>query len=541
MRSASQHQLDELNEKVATLTVELAEAAHKQEEYRKLYLLLLEENEKLKRGLNGKKAEKLPKNDAQLTLAILELLLGKGQAAKASETEAEETEVQPHKRKKPTGRKPLPEHFPRIEIEVLPPEVRAEGIDSFTRIGEEISEVIEQRPAATVVVRIVRPKFVEKSKTDDENTVVHTAVPPELPIERGLAGPGMLADTVVKRWQDHLPLNRQSSMFGRGGLDLARSTICAWHMGLAELGEPVVDAMHEDALDQPYLCTDATGVLVQAKDECKNGHFWVLVAPELHVLFKFSKKHDSAAVDDLLAGYGGYVVADAHVVYDHLYLENGGSAVEVSCWAHTRRYFFKALASDPERARSGLAKIAALFRIERSIATAPRKKKERIRKEKSVPIVDLFFEWCDAESLSVLDHTPIAVAIRYARNQRDGLRRFLSDGRLPMHNNVSERELRREAIGRKNWVFLGSEDGAKANTVFVSLLASCQMHGIEPWAYLRDLFCLLPSWPRSRVLELAPAYWNKTLEQKDTQQRLAANPFRAVVLGAGDHAITSTL
>ena len=132
---------------------------------------------------------------------------------------------------------------------------------------------------------------------------------------------------------------------------------------------------------------------------------------------------------------------------------------------------------------------------------------------------------------AVLCASAIAAALTYALNQEDALRRVLEDGRLPLDNNISERALRREAIGRKNWIFLGSDEGARANTLFVSLLASCQLHGIEPQAYLRDLLCLLPSWPRSRVLELAPAYWEETLKQEGTQQRLATNVFRAVALG----------
>jgi len=153
----------------------------------------------------------------------------------------------------------------------------------------------------------------------------------------------------------------------------------------------------------------------------------------------------------------------------------------------------------------------------------------------SKPIVDAFFAWCDAEAAHALDETPTVTAIGYARNQRVALQRFLEDGRLPIHNNGSERELRREALGRKNWLFVGSDDGAAVNATFVSLLASCQMHGIEPWAYLRDLFCLLPSWPRSRVLELAPANWKQTLENEDAQQRLAANVFRRAVLELDKH------
>jgi transposase len=204
--------------------------------------------------------------------------------------------------------------------------------------------------------------------------------------------------------------------------------------------------MREDAFAQPYLCVDATGVLVQQKERCRTGHFWVMVAPARHVLFEFTRDHSSDAVDDVLAGYQGYLVADAHVVYDHLYAT--GDVIEVNCWAHARRYFFKALNSDPDRAKVALGFIGALFRIERTLADSPRKKKEKIRDKRSRPIVDAFFSWCDAEATNVLDDTPISDGIRYARNQRVGLARFLDDGRLPIHNNMSELALRREAVGR---------------------------------------------------------------------------------------------
>jgi hypothetical protein len=337
----------------------------------------------------------------------------------------------------------------------------------------------------------------------------------ELPIERGTAGPAMLADTIVRRWADHQPLNRLEGIYARDGIDLAKTTLCTWHDQLRQLAEPLVDAMFVDAKSAPYLCADATGVLVQAKERCKNGHFWVLVAPDKHVLFRFSHRHDGKAVDALLGGYAGYLVVDAHAVYDHLY--KTGTVVECGCWAHGRRYWFKTLESDPERANKALVMIGALFKIERTLAEAPRKKKETLRLLKSKPVVDDFFAWCEQERDLVLDESPAARAIGYALNQQAALRRFLDDGRLPIHNNISELNLRREVVGRRNWLFVGSEDGAKTNATFVSLIASCRLHSIEPFAYLRDLFCLLPRWPRHRLLELAPAYWKSTLEQSDAQ------------------------
>ncbi len=514
---------DELSRSNEKLTAE-------RERYRELYLQMLEQCKRLERGLLGKKAERLSESDAQLTLQLLgSLLEQQGQSASTVDETAGTQTVCEHSRRKPHGRKPLPEHLPRVEIEVVPEEVEREGLDAFERIGEEVRDTVERRPASLVAVRTIRPKFVRKDRERLADTEVLIAEPLELPIKRGVAGPGLLADTIVRRWADHLPLNRLEKIYAREGLELARSTLCGWHEQLAELVGPLVEAMWQDALLAPYLCTDATGVLVQAQKRCRRGHFWVVVAPERHVLYRFSPKHDREAVDRMLAGYAGYLVADAHAVYDHLYAD--GEVVEVGCWSHCRRYFFKSLSTDPERAREALAFIRGLFSIERSLAEAPRNKKEAVRSEKSKPLVEGFFEWCDAQVGEVLDDTPIAKGIGYARNQRQALQRFLEDGRLPIHNNASELQLRRQAVGRKNWLFVGSDQAAEVNTAFVSLIASCQLHGLEPWSYLRDLLCLLPDWSKSRVLELAPASWSQTLEQPDAQERLATDVYRKITTG----------
>src|SRR6185437_4936313 len=525
-----------LSARVDGLAAEREALAAERDEYRKLYLQMLERCRKLELGLVGPKRERLSESDAQLTMSMLGLLLGNdagdgGRAAPPAPAPPD-TPVAAHTRAKPTGRKPLPEKLPRVEVELLPPEVQQKGTDAFVRIGEDVTETVERRPASLVVVRVRKPKFVPKGRDATAETTVLQAPPPELPFDRSLAGPGLLADTIVRRWQDHLPLHRLERIYGREGLELARSTICGWHEALGKLVKPLVEAMWADARGAPYLCTDATGVLVQAREKCRRGHFWVVIVPERHVLFRYTAKHDGAAVDRLLDGYEGYLVADAHAVFDHLYKR--GTLIEVACWAHARRYWWKALETDPERARQALAYIGGLFRVEREAASAPPEARLADRRAESKAIVDSFFRWCEAEAKQVLDETPTAKAIGYALNQRVALQRFLDDGRLPIHNNGSERALRREAVGRKNWLFVGTDDAAEINAAFVSLLASCQLHDIEPYAYLRDLFCLLPSWPVRRVLELAPLNWKQTLENEDAQQRLDANIFRRASLGLLD-------
>lgn len=511
-------------DQIATLQGQVESVARERDEYRKLYLLAREEIAQLKRGLTGQKAQRVPDNDAQLSLAILDLMLGDEQRADSATSPQM---VAAHSRQKPV-RKPFPEHLPRVSVEVLPPEVEREGLDAFTVIGVEKREVIERRPASLVVVEVTKKKFVRKSEAGALQTTVLVADTPELPIPRGSAGPGLLADSIVKRWQDHLPLNRQESIYQRDGIELSRSTLCSWHAQLAELVRPLIEAMHADALTQPYVCVDATGVLVLHPRRCKSGHFWVLVAPRRHVLFQFSMQHDAAAVDRLLPDYGGYVVADAHNVYDHIY--GADKATEAGCWSHMRKYVLEALLIDPERVRDAMACIQALFLIERSIDRAPPEERRRVRHDKSRPILEKYFAWCDQERDRALEGSPLHAAIRYATNQRPALERFLEDPRLPIHNNISELNLRRQAVGRKNWIFVGSEDGGHTNTVFVSLLASCAMHRIEPWAYLRDLLCLLPSWSQLKLIDLAPANWQATLERPDVQAKLSANIYRAATL-----------
>lgn len=507
------------------LAARLAVVERERDEYKQLYVATLESFRKLEAGLTRHVRERFDGGE-QLALSLMAMMTP-GQSAGVSPPT--QTEVAAHKRVKPTGRKPLPAELPHIDIEVTPPDVQRKGLDAFVRIGEQVTQTVERRPAAVVAVRTVRPKYVPKSEEAPDEAKVLQAPAPQLPIPRLKAGPGMLADTIVKRWEDHLPLHRMERIYGREGLPIARSTICGWHFEVSELVKRVVDAMWLDALSGSLLCMDATGVLVQEREKCRKAHFFVVIAPGKHVLFGYTPKHDSDAVKKLVKDFKGHLVLDAHAVYDFLFEK--GDVIECGCWAHARRYWFKTLDSDGARARHALSLIGKLFELERAHSTAPPDEKLRRRKEHAKPIVDEFFAWCDAEALKVLDETPASKAIGYARNQREALSRFLSDGRVPLHNNWSENELRREALGRKNWLFLGSDEGGEVNATFVSLLASAKLHGLEPLGYIRDLLCLLPDWPVSKVLELAPANWSSTFARSDVQDSLLGNVFRQVALG----------
>lgn len=510
---------------IAALTEKLASDC---EQYKRLYVRMIEAYKNLERGAFRTKAERLTPNDAQLTMEILESLLNQEGDSTAPAARETTIEIPAHRRRKHTGRPAIPDSVPRHRVEILPDVVQAEGIENFDRIGEDSCETLERTPATMKVVVVVRPKFVRKGRSKIDPAEILQALVPGKPIDKGLAGPGLLADTVVKRWGDYLPLNRQEKIYDREGFALDRSTVCGWHGRLADLVYPILLAMWRDALFSPYLCTDATGVMVQEKGRCRNGHFFVVIAPERHVLFHYSPVHEGKVLDQLLNGYRGHLVADAHSIYDHLY--KSGDILEVGCWSHLRRYFYKSLDSDPERARRAIAIIKGIFQVEREIAELAPNKKKKAREIRSRPLVTAFFQWCKTEKEVVLDETPISKAINYATNQKQAFLRFLDDGRLPIHNNMSEQQLRREAVGRKNWMFVGNDEAGEVNAIFVSLIASCQMHGVEPWAYLRDIFCLLPTWPADRMLDLAPASWTQTAQSADVKKVLARNPFRAAIL-----------
>ena len=266
---------------------------------------------------------------------------------------------------------------------------------------------------------------------------------PERPIPRALAGASLLAHVIVSKYCDHLPLHRQSRQAARAGLSLCRSTLCGWVEASHELAACVVDAMWQDALRYDYLALDVTGVLVQAKGACRKGHFWVLIAGQDHVLFRYTRKHDSAAVGSLLADYRGYLQADAATVYDFLFRgneERPPPCIEVGCWAHARRRFFEALGTDGPRATCALEWIGALYRIDRETAAFASDERTRVRAAQSAPVLDAFFAWADQAWTQVLPESPIGQAVRYARNQRHALRRFLDDGRQRIDNNWSERD-----------------------------------------------------------------------------------------------------
>ncbi len=524
-----------MERRIAELEKQLARAIHERDEYRKLYELTHLELERTRRHIFGQKAERV--NPAQMQLALDAVvqsiratagndepspsLPNPSNESKGSQGDFTPPPANPPKAKArkhtPHGRQKLPEHLEVVEIELMPPEVSGELAESLVRIGEDVSETLEWRSASMVRLRIVRPKFAVKG--EPERGVISMPAP-EAPLRRCMGGPGLIAYVLMSKFGDHLPLHRQEKIYARCGVSLARSTMCNWVEESTSLLKYIVEAMAEDAKNAHCIAIDATGVLVQAKEKCRRGHFWVMIADHDHVLFRFTPRHVQDGPKEFLRGYKGYVLADASSVYERLYDEE--DVTEVGCWAHSRRRFYDALSSDKERALAGIGFIRQLYEIDNDIKKkdlAPTARTEE-RRKRTEPILEAFRIWLEVEKLTALPKSPIGKAIAYALNHWVPLTRFVEDGRLRLDNNRSELELRREAVGRKNWLFCGNDDGAEWNAIAVSLIASCELHGIEPWAYLRDVLILLPDWPRDRVLELAPKFWKQTLEHSDARKRL---------------------
>lgn len=380
----------------------------------------------------------------------------------------------------------------------------------------EVVEVVEAPEAGSGDVDAREEEELRPSGSDATTKLICAELPEEM-IPRGLPTSDLLAHLITQKFADKNPFNRQEGIYAREGVHLPRGNMCRW----AELAHPsckrVVDAMCAEALaTAPYICTDATGILVQANDRCKRGHFWVFVAGREHVFFRYSKTHTSKEPLAFFKGYGGTVVADASNVYDALFRDPEGPD-EGGCNAHARRYFYKALGSDKARALLGIGFYNALFELEREWVKLPPSRRLALRQERAAPLMDRLRVWRDEElgKPDIADGSPIRRALMYTRNHWEPLTRFLKDGKIPAHNNWSELELRRLVIGRANWLFVGSDESAEWTCTYVSLIASCALHKLDPEAYLGDLFRVLPSWPQTRMIELAPRYWAETRARLD--------------------------
>jgi transposase len=517
--------------RIAELEAKLARASHERDEYRKLYELVLLELERVKRHLRAQnKSERVDADQVQMAFReVASLIVPQALAEQiaAAENEARNTESQnDRERRGPHGRNKLPAHLPIERIEIHPPEtLRQCGCcgNGMHAIGEETSEQLDYRPASLVRVQIARIKYacacekggvVIPSRSDGPHAPV---------IEKGLAAPGLLAHIVVGKYADHLPLHRMEERFAREGVHLPRSTLCDWVTQVADLLRPITDAMGKAMLSSHRIHTDDTGIPVQAPGRAQKGHVWAYIGDDEHVIFRYTPRRKSDGPREFLRGYKGYVQADAANLYDRLYADGEDEgAVEVGCWAHARRRYFDAQLTDHDRALIGLGFIKKLYEVDRVASRAPPSRRTEERRRLAVPVLDAFKTWLDTESLVVLPKAPIADAISYTRNQWGALTRFLEDARLRLDNNSAERQLRRVAVGRKNWLFAGSDEGAERACILYSLVASCKLHGVNPWDYLRDVLVRVAEHPARDVLALSPKDWKQPAKDFDALQTAAA-------------------
>jgi hypothetical protein len=306
-----------------------------------------------------------------------------------------------------------------------------------------------------------------------------------------------------------LPLHRQERISARHGFTLPRSTQCGWLAVAFTLLRRIVLAMFDEAKAKAFcIATDATGAPVQKAGGCRRWHVFTFIADNGHIVFRWVNEHSGNAISTLLSGFHGHLLSDASPIYNVLYREFG--VIAVYCWAHVRRAFWRALPTDKDLATEALSIISKLFEVERQCAFLAMPERTRVRAERARPLLELFDAWVALHKDRDDIGAPLQAAIGYYVNQRDGLRRFLEDGRLPIHNNGSEGQLRNLAMGRDNWRYFLNRTGLDWYTTFRSLIASCHLHGINPQLYLEEVLRLAQHWPAPQMLQLSPKYWPQT-------------------------------
>lgn len=486
--------------------------------------------EMLTRRLYGPSSEK--RHDAPGQQVLFDL--------PAAPTQAEALEhaaVVPKSERKPQGhgRRKLPPELRRERFEYHPPEVAQPCPccgSSWQKIGEEVSEQIELVPATVFVLQHARIKYA-CPKCQDK--VLIGAVPSKI-LDKGLAGPGLLADLIVKKLYYHLPLYRQELLSKHLGFELARSTQCQWLGACAERLEPLQLLAKQEALRSHVIHTDDTPVRVQAPGtgKTREGRFWVYVgdAAHPHVVFDYTPNRKREGPKNFLKDYKGVLQADAYGGYDGIYAN--GAVIEAACWAHARRKFDEAQATAPQVAAEMLDLIGQLYAIEDQarprLEEAQRKPAaERaaalaqayaarlaLRQRLSVPVLERIRQWLEKQKQEALPKGPLGQALHYALAQWAALNRFATDGTIEIDNNTAENALRPLAIGRKNWLFLGSDEGGRRMAILYSLTESCKRHDIDPWAYLKDVLVRIETQPPGTLAALLPHNWKAAREREQS-------------------------
>ena len=463
---------------------------------------------KLHRMQFGRKSEKLERQIEQLELRLEEL------ESKRSEQGPTRTGSR-HRLfdsyvTKPT-RRALPDHLPRQTRRHEPKEtVCPECQGELRKLGEDVSEMLEYVPASFVVIRQVRPKL-SCTKCD----CIVQAEAPSRPIARGLAGPGLLAHVLVSKYCDHLPLYRQSEIYARQDVELERSTLADWVGGSASFLQPLVEALRRYVMAASKLHADDTPVPVLApgQGKTKTGRLWTYVRDDRPagdtaapaVWFAYSPDRKGEHPERHLEKFRGTLQADAYAGFNQLY-ENG-RIEQAACWAHVRRKFYdleQAHASPV--AREALQRIGALYGVEEQIRGKPPDQRREVRQAQASPLLDSLRQWFEATLSKLSRKSETTVAIRYALSRWDALTRYIKDGHIEIDNNAAERSLRGVALGRKNYLFAGSDAGGERAAAIYSLIGSAKLNGLDPEAYLREVLTRIADHPINHIDELLP--WN---------------------------------
>jgi transposase len=434
------------------------------------------------------------------------------------------------------GRGRIPEKIQREEVihDLSEAEMAAMGgAENLVELPPERSEQLDWRPSTLFVIVHVRKKYArmvplpESGLTLAEQNVAVARKPPEA-IPGALAAPGLMAQVIVSKGADHLPLNRLEGIFKRQGLRISRQTMDGWWLATAEFLRPLYDVAVRIVLGSHVLHTDDTPVKVRDAWQKRKytGRFWPYVGDPLHPLtvFDFTTTHQRDGPAAFLKDYRGYLQADAFNGYDGIYLESQGQIVEVGCWAHARRKFHESRRLDSARMESALAWISKLYAVEKELrehcagewnTLSLDQRAQRIaavRQARSRPLLDSFHTWLETESPKVLPKSPVRGAMDYTLNNWAALSVYPEDGWLDIDNNEGENSIRGLCLGRRNWLFMGSERGGRAAAIHFSLLASCKRHGHDPWAYFRDVLTRLPAMlpiaSQEELLALLPHRWH---------------------------------
>jgi transposase len=504
---------DALPNDIEACHVLIAERDQQISEHEALIANLQHQLKQMLRARYGRKSEKA---DDPNQLELFETIMEAVWETPPAEGEAEEGDEEVSEEKKPRrGRKPFPKDLPRKRIEHdLPEEEKPcpECGELREKIGEDISEQLEFVPGHFVVLQHARFKYACRQC----EAHVEVADKPMQPVEKGVPGPGLLAQIVISKYCDHLPLYRQENIFQRSEVEINRKTMWGWINTLMFEVEPIYRLMVERVLSSHKIHTDDTPVKLRnaRKGQKCESRIWTYVGDRDHpyTVFDYTPNRRRDGPVAFLGEWSGYLQADAFAGYDAIYASR--KVIEVACMAHVRRKFEEALGTDREVCSEAMALIARLYRLENQWKQLDDDARKAARQEHSLPLLEKFKAWLDSARSRVLPKSPAGQAISYARKNWQALCRYTEHGELEIDNNAAERSLRCVAIGRKNWLFFGSDKGGKAGAIFFSLIASAKRNGIDPFEYLRDLFERLPNYRANNREDFLPDRWKLLRENQ---------------------------